>query len=713
MRANVWILVAVVWVGLCGWPPANASDAPDLVARLRAAPRLRTKDLCEPVKSVRAGMLLRAPNPDGRTWDLLQIYFPAYGGPNTIVMIDTGSGQVTQFQTDRGWNFHLCPAVVAPNGKLFISVLDSRLRQKIVIYDPATNGLTLDAVAMPDEILGETHPLALGTDGKLYAIGQHPSRAATAVQVDPDTRQAVAYGPIGPSHEPNACWGYSGGADDRFIYIASGKIPWYLVAYDRQTGQSRTLVETETVGGAVSVGQRPGGCVGSASGIVNTDGQRVDYWLHEGRAIPIARRDESPPWAPPESPAGRSSAAAPPPLEVNTALAAPDVDGWAEIWTRTPEAKAAAAASATGDPTAGGDAAGGRDSTPEQQGWRRFRFQTPLYAHSIYRLIELPDGRLFGTAGSYEGNFVYDPRTGQHRHLGKIELSHYATAISGQRLYLSGYPGSALYVYDPAQAWTTGTFVDGRAIDEQSPEANPRLLLRMGDKKLAGTHKMFAAATGADGRVYFGGAWMRDGACGGVAWYDPQTGKAAGVWQPLSNYQVTHLAAANEGRTIVLSTRRVADPVLGKPKPDQGALWFLDCAQGRLTGSFEPVPLAKGAGPIVAVGGDRIVGWTVNPQDDRASVLYAVDVRGPSLAYRRDLPFALPVAIGSNQQEPWDFRLGPDGQIWTFAENVLIRIAPDDGSVSVVGRPPSAGRLAFADGRVYLGGTTALRRIEP
>ena len=135
--------------------------------------------------------------------------FPSTAGPNTIVVIDLGSGAVKQIQTDRGWNFHLCPAVVAPNGKLFISALGQRLQQEICTYDPATNELTLGAVDMPDDILGETHPLVLGTDGKLYAIGQHPSRTATAAQIDPDTLQVKAYGPIGPSHEPNSCWGYS------------------------------------------------------------------------------------------------------------------------------------------------------------------------------------------------------------------------------------------------------------------------------------------------------------------------------------------------------------------------------------------------------------------------------------------------------------------------------------------------------------------------
>jgi len=684
--------VCLFWIGRCAESAAADSE---LVAQIRSAPRLQTEDLCEPVKSVREGMLLWAPNPDGETWDLLQIYFPQYGGPNTIVAIDLGSGEVKQVQTERGWNFHLCPSVVAPNGKLFISILNSRLQQKICIYDPATNELTLDAVAMPEEVLGETHPLVLGTDGKLYAIGQHPSRTATAAQIDPDTLKVTSYGPIGPSHEPNSCWGYSGAADDRFVYIASGKIPWYLVAYDRQTGASKTLVETATVGGYVGVSQRADGCVGSASGIVNTGGVKQNYWLHEGRAIPVESPQQAPPW-----PAREARTEGPARPEVNMGLAVPDIEGWAEIWVRTAEAKAAVPA---GTPP---------DAPPEQLGWRRFRFQVPLYPHSIYRLIELPDGRLFGTAGAYEGNFVYDPRTGAHQHLGKIQLSHYATALSGGKIYMSGYPSSPLYVYDPAQPWTAGTFVRGRVIQDDHPEANPRMLLRMGEKRLAGTHKMYAAATGAGGKVYFGGTWVRDGACGGIAWYDPQTGQAQGMWEPLSNYQVTHMAAADEGRIVVISTRRVDDSVLGKPKPEQGALWLLDTRTGQLTGKFEPVPLAKGSGPIVAVGDSRVVGWTENPQDAKASILYAVDVKASRLLYRQDLPFPLPVAIGSNQQESWDFRLGPDGRVWTFIDGVLVQIEPTDGTIQVVGRPSGPGRLAFAGDRFYIGGTTAVRRIK-
>lgn len=667
----------------------------DLLTQLKNAPRLTTRDLGSPVKTTRRGLLLWAANPDGKTWDLLQIYFPAYGGPNTIVVIDLGTGQIKQIQTERGLNFHLCPSVQAPNGKLFISLLNSWSRQQISIYDPATNELILDAVTMPNDILGETHPLVLGTDNKLYAIGQHPNKAATATQIDPDTLGVTAYGPMGPSHTPNSAWGYSGAADDRYIYIASGKIPWYLVVYDRKTKQSATLVETGTVGGNVSVSQRLDGCFGSASGIVNTDGRRMDYWLYQGQAIPVdPQHKNQPPWPPREpllSPPARP--------EVNTDFAVPDAKGDAEIWVRTAEAKTRIPADTPAD------------APPEQRGWQRFRFRVPLYAQNIYRLLELPDGRIFGTAGAYEGNFVYDPISRRSEHLGKIQLSHYATTLANDKIYLSGYPSSPLYVYDPTHPWTAGKFVNNHLIADNEENANPRQLLLMGSKQLAGTHKMHSGVTGADGKVYFGGRWMRDGAGGGLGWYDPQTGQAGGLWEPLSNYQVTHLAAVDQGRRIVISTLAVDDPVLHKSRPAQAALFFFDPALGKLAGSFDPIAKVRGTGPIVAVGGSRIVGWTEDPEDENASVLYAVDAQEPRLLYRHRLPVRLPVALGSNQQEAWDFRLGPDGMIWTFMQGVLVRIDPSDGSLHLVGKPDSPGPLAFSQGRVYLGGTAALRRL--
>lgn len=57
---------------------------PDIRELYARAPNLTVEGLCEGVKTVRISDRFLIPNPDGKTYDLLQIYFKDYGGPNTI-----------------------------------------------------------------------------------------------------------------------------------------------------------------------------------------------------------------------------------------------------------------------------------------------------------------------------------------------------------------------------------------------------------------------------------------------------------------------------------------------------------------------------------------------------------------------------------------------------------------------------------------------------
>ena len=279
------------------WKVAPQPDLADLAAK---APALKVEDVVAPVSSARCDRTFFIPNADRKGWTLIQVYFRQYGGPNTLVIMNTATGTLKQVQTQRGYNFHMAPAVVAPNGKLYISILGEKFRVQICVYDPATGEFKLNAIRMPEDILGETHPLILGPDGKIYAGGAHPSKAATVVQIDPETDTAVSFGPVGPTHAPSGCWNYSMAADDRYVYVASGKVPWHLVAYDRQTGQSETLVTTERADGYISVGNAPGGCTAAVTRPVGaTTNDRAFYWLHQGKAIPKKDPKEAPPWPAP------------------------------------------------------------------------------------------------------------------------------------------------------------------------------------------------------------------------------------------------------------------------------------------------------------------------------------------------------------------------------------------------------------------------------
>ena len=56
--------------------------------------------------------------------------------------------------------------------------------------------------------------------------------------------------------------------------------------------------------------------------------------------------------------------------------------------------------------------------------------------------------------------------------------------------------------------------------------------------------------------------------------------------------------------------------------------------------------------------------------------------------------------------------LGPDGFLWTYLKDVLVRIDPKDVSVRVAGRIAPVGYPTFVEKDVYLSGSEQLRRIR-
>jgi hypothetical protein len=351
---------------------------------------------------------------------------------------------------------------------------------------------------------------------------------------------------------------------------------------------------------------------------------------------------------------------------------------------------------------------------PKYPGWSAFQYDVPLFAMGSLRLSELPDGRIFGTAGAYTGQYLYDPATGKSEYLGAVSLSHYATVIQGNKVWMSGYPGSKLFAYDYTKPWTVGTGAGPgtQLTPVESPESNPQQVGRFGK---SGCHKMYNGTVGASGHLYFGGRWMRTGNCGGLGWWDPTTGKEDGITDPFSAQQITHVCAAGEGKYIIISTKKVVDTVLKKPTPNEGKLFIFDDSKKEIVSEITVEPGIAGPGPIVWAGGNRVIGWTQDSTDPQKSILYGVDAEKSEVVWKQPVPYGLPIEIGGNQTEEFDFRLGPDGQIWTFMGekgSVLVRIDPQTVKIEPVAEVGKGGRLAFSGGDVYLSGTTFLRRIK-
>ena len=73
-----------------GW---RAVEQPELEQALEQAPLLQTESLGEPARGVNVWERWFVPNPDGKTWDLLQIYFKEYYGPTWLHAVDLGTGE--------------------------------------------------------------------------------------------------------------------------------------------------------------------------------------------------------------------------------------------------------------------------------------------------------------------------------------------------------------------------------------------------------------------------------------------------------------------------------------------------------------------------------------------------------------------------------------------------------------------------------------------
>jgi hypothetical protein len=650
------------------------------------------------------------PNPDGKSWDVLQIYFKEYYGPTWLCAIDLGTGQVKKQRLADHHQFYLSGRALGFDGKYYIAIPSRKTwSMDLFVYDPATNTMEERGEIVPG-LGGEVRPLVTGPDGRIYGTGTRGKQVGLYIY-DPKLGKVVKdFGPVGPSH-PNGAWSrYVMGVDDTHAYIASGMIPaWYLVAVNLESGEQKVLLESPTEKVMDIIERFP-----SAFARIPQEGGVPDkeYWLSHGQAIPMT--NSTPPWPKQASPWDK---AAPKP-EVYFDQIDPDEKGNAVLWFRSRE-DADREQSSRRPAAKTKDEASDRDTKAETLGWKPIRLEgVPTYPHRINPLSVLPDGRLYGTGEDYVGTFLFDPETDRATHCGpRVGLAPYTTIFCGDKLYLSGYSDGHLFVFDPARDWTLGKGgpPGSPAPNQGDARSNPRYL---GDfDKTTRVGLMHSSALGADGRIYFGGFGLRHYTGGGFGWYDPKARKMDGFWQPLSGYAVQWIAPALDGQFIVISTIGAADELNNNRAPEHAKLFIHDVSAQKVAREIVPVAKARTTGLITEVAPGRLLGLTTDREDAKRSILYGVDVATGERLFTKVLPS--PVSTDASwphwvdpSYEYHAFGRGPDGFVWTWLKDVLVRINPKNASVHVVGTVNPVGWPTFVGRHVYLSGSEQLRRIR-
>jgi len=651
------------------WKPV---EQPNLADELAKAPALRLEDVAPPPERCWVGhQPYLAPNPDGKSWDMIFPYYNRYRGEQEVVIHDFGTGKTTKqvlstgkgdsVLTREGIGFHMQPSYYA-DGKLVFEMYGPVI---FVVYDPAVDRFVHGAKPFGDAVVDGR--CVLGADGKIYGVGWAKDKSGfVAYSFDPRTYEARRFPTFGPAN-PNRSELYRQVqmAGD-WLYAGIGHRPWQLVAFNVRTGEGKLLassVPTER-GHGIGLTKMKGGISGILQNPEGREGKPLAFWLHDGKLV--ERKGDVPPWS--DAPAERDRS--------GSYRWAREFQQWGEFVPKSPPPEF--------DPdTASPDATGRVElgyRFPGEKAWRTVGYDVKMYPGVVRRLKEVSGHVLFGMDEGYGQHVFYDVTAKRLQRVGGT-LSPYSCGLAGGRLYVSGYPSSKMYEYD---------FSLPIGLRQEKP--NPRFLGYIAKK--TDTHCPLAGTVaGADGRVYCAGTTLgrkREG--GGFGWYDPATGKIGGM--PLEGDRVFWMASACEGRYILLSTK----------KDGAGQLFCWDTRthafayRKTLLGGGRPGPIEE------AMPGGLMMGH------HDTGVLYGFRAETGEVLWQKAVPEKPVTAFSSVRRHAYAFRRGPAGRIWSFFGKTLVRIDPVDARVEAVGRTEPA-QIAFAAGGVYIAGGTRVRRI--
>jgi outer membrane protein assembly factor BamB len=118
-------------------------------------------------------------------------------------------------------------------------------------------------------------------------------------------------------------------------------------------------------------------------------------------------------------------------------------------------------------------------------------------------------------------------------------------------------------------------------------------------------------------------------------------------------------------------------------------------------------------GPIEeALPGGLVIGHTTGG-DKSPGLLYGLRADTGEILWQKQVPVKPITAFASVRRHNYAFRRGPDGFIWTFFDNTLVRIDPRNAKIEPVGEVfGNPVQIAFANDGVYVAGSGNLRRIR-
>ena len=461
------------------------------------------------------------------------------------------------------------PTFIRADGKLFSSCGAGGLS----VYDPVEDSMEYHRPIPEARWL---RGMAIGPDGAVF-VSDYPS--GSAARYDPATGEITNFGPQGGPFQTRNIYGYSVGSDGRFVYTAAGKMPWFVVAFDIESGTQENLFEYST-NDFPEVHQRGDKVFLHVKIAQPKQGQAAEQFfrLENGKAEAVEampRYDDShiPGVDQPQ-----------PEIETIGRTLAVDNHG-ATLRYRLPD-------------------------DVDTDKWRSALIPVPGQDMNIERISPLDDGRLLVSTGPYGNVHIFDPATGEYSTLGNPASKNvYDLRQIEGTIYFCGYPNSVF-----------GSFGDNRAE-----------LIGDWHKRLKSKHALFLVR-GADGRIYSGNHNERESTGGALGWFDPATQEFGGIHFP--NDDCEYLTSARSGRYIVYASDFSVDPTHPGITPRDGRLIVYDTREQKIARRFSPLSDGS-AGVIVETSPGKVFGLGLH---DKVPVMYRADIETGEVEQRATLP---------------------------------------------------------------------------
>lgn len=563
------------------------------------------------------------------------------------------------------------------SGKLYLAM---NVMPRLAVYDPATDALVDLGEPFPNEKPSLTlYSMAAAPDGVLALGGGTGTDLAT---YDPKTGKFTHYGKVG-GEGTDAGYVYYLSIDDQFIYCAiRGTGPTELISVNRQT-KARKVLASRPANGFIHVS-------GNLSEVTDENKNKIYMILENGNAEEITGEQRKARVKDDAAPGFTGKA---PEVFLDDSLL---MKGDLRIRVLIPEG----------------------ESTEK---CREGMIEAGLASEPILDIAALSDGRIAGVGRGYGPMVIADPK-GERNEIVPHRTSCYTVAAVGKMVFIAGYPGTRLVVYDTAKPQTSKESLPGKpGIPMESDEANPRLVASLMGST-GGAHVGACLVPTSDGRVYLFARRHRYFYGFALASCDAE-GRETRVFDDegaFNHLQIGWMSPMDKGDKLLIATRVQYNKQIPGTAAEEGALFIYDVKTQKIVGKHAPLPKVKSLLGVVQTGPDEVVG--VGQLESGSSVIYRFNTRTGKTEQTRTVRATvcgtaqgdMAVPVRSN-----GFVVGPDGWVWAGATDehtntLIFRINPKDLACKPVGNlvQDQYNRLLFSGGQLYTTGGAAVQRIK-